>query len=132
MSPLWVWWFVKYTISLKILLEVQVSVITNTSLCATKTLLFHIYYITSIVITTEGQLNESLVVHHSMTTFHGVLISDVDECASHPCMNNATCVDGVDSYKCTCLAGYFGYACETGRFGLDELLFVFIIALCTN
>ena len=43
-------------------------------------------------------------------------------------MNNAKCVDGVDSYKCTCLAGYFGYACETGRFGLDELIFVFHIS----
>ena len=56
------------------------------------------------------------------TTFPDVLISEVDECASRPCMNGATCVDWVDSYSCTCPAGYVGNTCETGRFVLVELL----------
>jgi hypothetical protein len=41
---------------------------------------------------------------------------DVDECASHPCQNGASCVDaveavGIDSYSCTCAAGWEGPNC---------------------
>lgn len=31
-----------------------------------------------------------------------------DECDSNPCLNNATCIDGVNGYICQCLAGYSG------------------------
>ena len=37
-------------------------------------------------------------------------------------MNGATCDDGVDSCSCTCLAGYVGNICETGKFVLVEFL----------
>lgn len=40
--------------------------------------------------------------------------TDIDECKSTPCKNGATCVDGVDSYKCQCVAGYDGDNCENG------------------
>ena len=40
--------------------------------------------------------------------------SDVDECASDPCQNGATCTDGIDSYSCSCAAGFSGSDCETG------------------
>ncbi|XP_038072708.1 uncharacterized protein LOC119741108 isoform X2 [Patiria miniata] len=40
----------------------------------------------------------------------GVCIDD--ECASSPCQNAATCVDGVDSYTCTCTPGFKGVNCE--------------------
>ena len=33
---------------------------------------------------------------------------DIDECASGPCQNNATCVNGVDEFKCSCKGGYTG------------------------
>ena len=39
---------------------------------------------------------------------------DIDECLSNPCMHGATCIDGVNSYRCTCLQGYTGINCETG------------------
>ena len=58
----------------------------------------------------------------SKATLPDAPISEVDECASRPCMNGATCDDGVDSYSCTCLAGYVGNICETGRFVLVEFL----------
>ena len=45
-----------------------------------------------------------------------ILLSDVDDCASRPCLNGATCFDEVDSYSCTCLLGYVGTVCETGEF----------------
>ena len=41
--------------------------------------------------------------------------SDIDDCTPDPCMNGATCVNGVDSFNCTCAAGYTGNTCETGR-----------------
>ncbi|KAK2187347.1 hypothetical protein NP493_169g05041 [Ridgeia piscesae] len=39
----------------------------------------------------------------------------IDECDSNPCKNGATCNNGFDVYTCTCMAGYTGYNCETGR-----------------
>ena len=38
----------------------------------------------------------------------------VDECASTPCMNGGTCVDGQDSYTCACDSENTGINCETG------------------
>ena len=51
-----------------------------------------------------------------------VLASDVDECASRPCMNGATCLDGVNSYNCTCPVGYVGTRCGTGNSIIVPLL----------
>ena len=41
-------------------------------------------------------------------------VSDIDECASNPCVNDATCVDNVNGYTCNCAAGYTGTHCEQG------------------
>ena len=41
--------------------------------------------------------------------------SDTDECASLPCQNGGTCVDGVDLYTCSCLPGYEGEQCQTSK-----------------
>ncbi|XP_078614593.1 sushi, von Willebrand factor type A, EGF and pentraxin domain-containing protein 1-like [Branchiostoma floridae x Branchiostoma japonicum] len=38
---------------------------------------------------------------------------DIDDCQSNPCLNWATCVDGKDSYTCTCRPGFTGVLCET-------------------
>ena len=40
---------------------------------------------------------------------------DIDDCESNPCQNGATCVDGIDSYTCTCVPGFTGHDCETGN-----------------
>jgi hypothetical protein len=42
-------------------------------------------------------------------------IADVDECVSTPCQNSGTCTDAVNSYTCTCAAGYTGTNCETSK-----------------
>ena len=39
---------------------------------------------------------------------------DVDECSSNPCQNGGSCTDAVNSYSCSCVAGYTGTTCETG------------------
>ena len=41
-------------------------------------------------------------------------VSDIDECTSNPCVNDATCVDDVNGYTCNCAAGYTGTHCEQG------------------
>ena len=51
-------------------------------------------------------------------------IADIDECASSPCMNGATCIDlnaewtspssgFTVGYACQCMAGYTGEQCHT-------------------
>jgi hypothetical protein len=57
--------------------------------------------------------------HVFKNTFDGIFnFSDIDECSSSPCKNTGTCVDKINGYTCTCLAGYFGTHCETGNITL--------------
>ena len=44
-----------------------------------------------------------------------VLIVDINECASSPCQNGATCNDVVNGYTCDCAAGYTDTDCTTGN-----------------
>ena len=41
--------------------------------------------------------------------------ADMDYCAPEPCLNNATCHDGLDNFTCSCVDGYTGRNCETGN-----------------
>ena len=42
-------------------------------------------------------------------------IIDIDDCASTPCKNGGTCIDGVDAYTCDCVPGFKGTNCEIGN-----------------
>ena len=42
-----------------------------------------------------------------------ILIADINECASNPCQNGGTCVDGINWYFCICDLGFAGDNCET-------------------
>ena len=44
-----------------------------------------------------------------------LLSIDMDECASNPCQNNATCIDQVAGYRCQCNPGYAGNRCQNGK-----------------
>ena len=60
-----------------------------------------------------------------------LLISDINECKSAPCQNNATCVDQINQYRCDCLPGYNGKHCQTGRVvPLHILDLVYVSGLC--
>lgn len=48
-------------------------------------------------------------------------ISEIDECATNPCLNNGTCVDLFNNYYCNCPAGYNGSHCETGTSELHSI-----------
>ena len=52
-----------------------------------------------------------------------VLISDIDECVSNPCLNGGTCHDGVNSFTCTCTLGYIGPTCNQSRYILHNVYF---------
>ncbi|KAL4232596.1 hypothetical protein ACF0H5_007286 [Mactra antiquata] len=47
----------------------------------------------------------------------GTACSEIDECATNPCQNGATCTDALGSYSCACVPGYEGGDCETN---IDE------------
>uniref|UniRef100_A0ACB8E6C3 Uncharacterized protein n=1 Tax=Sphaerodactylus townsendi TaxID=933632 RepID=A0ACB8E6C3_9SAUR len=42
----------------------------------------------------------------------GGLPADIDECHSSPCLNGATCADGIHTFKCLCLPSYGGDLCD--------------------
>ncbi len=46
---------------------------------------------------------------------------DIDDCAGVPCANGATCVDGFETYTCTCQEGYTDADCSTD---INECMFV--------
>lgn len=38
--------------------------------------------------------------------------TNINECASNPCLNQGTCIDDVAGYKCNCLLPYTGTTCN--------------------
>eukprot|EP00058_Branchiostoma_floridae_P026676 XP_002612167.1 hypothetical protein BRAFLDRAFT_88906 [Branchiostoma floridae] len=51
--------------------------------------------------------------------------TDIDDCAANPCVNG-DCVDGVNSYTCTCFPGYEGTNCDKDLYRCGTQL------VCTN
>lgn len=47
--------------------------------------------------------------------YYLMVLTDIDDCHNHTCRNGATCVDGVNDYSCSCVFGFTGPNCETGR-----------------
>jgi hypothetical protein len=54
------------------------------------------------------------VVHIFCALTFRILLADVNECASGPCQNGGSCVNGVNKYVCHCAAGFAGNQCQTG------------------
>ncbi len=48
-------------------------------------------------------------------TMHYRSCLDINECQSNPCVNGSTCSDMINQYNCTCIPGYTGIHCETGK-----------------
>ena len=43
-----------------------------------------------------------------------IFLTDIDECASNPCLNSGICNDHVNRYSCSCKRGFAGTHCEEG------------------
>ena len=59
-------------------------------------------------------IEPSAAVHVTATYYilACILLVDIDECASDPCMNDGTCLDQVNMFECQCAVAYYGDSCE--------------------
>ena len=70
------------------------------------------------------------VFHVSILCIHCLfLLTDINECLSSPCVNDATCTDNINSYTCICADGYTGTYCESGMLNLHISVYFFIYNL---
>ena len=44
-----------------------------------------------------------------------VIYVDEDNCVTATCLNNGQCIDQVAGYICSCIAGFTGDRCQTGK-----------------
>lgn len=49
---------------------------------------------------------------HCVPGTHGSCCDDILECASNPCKNGGTCIEGINHYMCRCPAGTTGTNCD--------------------
>ena len=56
----------------------------------------------------ENNLNEYIFLY-----FTTCIPTEINECASMPCLNNATCNDLIGIYDCFCPPGWTGQRCES-------------------
>ena len=50
-----------------------------------------------------------------VNSYNVLFFSDTDDCYPNPCLNNGTCTDGVNDYKCTCVPGFVGKNCSNSK-----------------
>ena len=66
-----------------------------------------------------------------LITWHYILkssfLSDINECVSSPCANGASCLDLVNMFSCSCVAGYTGVVCQTSEDGIHCFLSVVLM-----
>ena len=43
------------------------------------------------------------------------IFPDIDDCTPGLCENSGTCLDGIDTFTCSCTEWYTGATCQLGR-----------------
>ena len=57
-------------------------------------------------------------------------VSDIDDCVNIVCDNGGTCVDGVNSYTCSCVPGFTGISCQSGNQSEHKLSWCMYLYMC--
>ena len=53
--------------------------------------------------------------HSSVSCMSLFLITDINECASNPCVSGrGSCINGLDQWECDCNQPYYGETCQLG------------------
>ena len=60
--------------------------------------------------------NEELSSRFFSTIHLRFCFSVINNCASSPCKNGATCSNGINNYKCACTSGYTAVNCDQSKF----------------
>ena len=51
------------------------------------------------------------------------LLVDIDDCFNIGCANGGTCVDGVNSYTCSCFPRFTGISCQSSSYRIQRIVF---------
>ena len=43
-------------------------------------------------------------------------VLEINECSPNPCKNDGSCTDLVNGFSCSCVAGYNGDDCSSGKY----------------
>ena len=71
----------------------------------------------------------SLVMHWLFS----IPMPDIDDCASNPCQNGGTCVDGVNRYTCSCSAEFSSDNCaKNSKTEYPSILYEHVASLAFN
>lgn len=71
-----------------------------------------VHWTTGCIVCNWGPFQWQLLWFHWRVVFS---FTDVDDCVSSRCFNDATCLDGVNQYSCVCRDGFTGNFCEIGK-----------------
>ena len=52
----------------------------------------------------------------NLQIYRTCFLTDINECLSNPCPRRASCNNEINAYSCTCVQGFTGDDCESGRF----------------
>lgn len=83
----------------------------------------------------EALYANQVIIEYHISSFHVVtrpklslllknilFAIEINECASEPCQNGATCMDDINGYLCRCKEGYAGDQCELGNHNISNII----------
>lgn len=64
----------------------------------------------------HNSLAKPLECYNYYKCFHVCFFSDIYDCYLNPCLNNGTCIDGLNDYNCSCVPGLVRENCSNSKF----------------
>jgi hypothetical protein len=56
--------------------------------------------------------SKDIICEYSIGYEDEICLTEINECLSNPCRNNASCIDQINGYLCTCPKSFIGPQCE--------------------